>query len=93
MSPTDPADGRSASPPPPEEMSYEQAIAELESIIERIEQGEVGLEESLAEYRRGAALLKRCRGILEAAEQQIEEVGGEEGTEALRNEGTEGLRD
>ena len=62
--------------PTPATLSYEQAIGELESLIERIEQGEVGLEESLAEYRRGAALLKRCRGILEIAEQQIEELTG-----------------
>ena len=57
-----------------ESMTYEQALGELESLIERIEQGEIGLEESLTEYRRGAALLKRCRGILETAEQQIEEL-------------------
>lgn len=55
-------------------MSYEQAIEELESIIERIEQGQVGLQESLIEYRRGAALLKRCRGILDVAEQQIQRM-------------------
>ena len=69
-------------PQPPEtpedssaaELTYEQAIAQLETIIDRIEQGEVGLEESLAEYRRGAALLRRCRGILDVAEQQIEEL-------------------
>ncbi len=57
-----------------ESLTYEQALGELESLIERIEQGEIGLEESLTEYRRGAALLKRCRGILETAEQQIEEL-------------------
>ncbi len=57
-----------------ESMTYEQALGELESLIDRIEQGEIGLEESLTEYRRGAALLKRCRGILETAEQQIEEL-------------------
>ena len=59
-------------------LSYEQALGELESLIARIEQGEIGLEESLAEYRRGAALLKRCRGILETAEQQIEELTADE---------------
>lgn len=58
-------------------MTYEQAVAQLESIIERIEQGRIGLEESLGEYRRGAALLKRCRAILEAAEQQIEQVSAD----------------
>ena len=60
-------------------LSYEQALAELESIIERIEKGEVGLEESLKQYTRGAALLKRCRGILDTAEQQIEQLTAEDG--------------
>ena len=55
-------------------LSYEQAIGELESIIERIEQGQIGLEESLQQYQRGAALLKRCRGILDTAEQQIKKL-------------------
>ena len=57
-----------------ESMTYEQALAELESLIERIERGEIGLEESLAEYRRGTALLTRCRAILDTAEQQIEQL-------------------
>ncbi|MHC4766711.1 MAG: exodeoxyribonuclease VII small subunit, partial [Planctomycetota bacterium] len=60
--------------PDPDKMSYEQVIEELESIIGRIEQGKIGLAESLAEYQRGAALLRRCRGILEVAEQQIEKL-------------------
>ncbi len=57
-----------------ESMTYEQALAELEALIERIERGEIGLEESLAEYRRGTALLTRCRAILDTAEQQIEQL-------------------
>jgi exodeoxyribonuclease VII small subunit len=60
--------------PSADSLTYEQAIAELEGIIERIEQGEIGLQESLEAYRRGAALLRRCTGILEAAEQQVEEL-------------------
>ncbi len=64
--------------PPPDGLTYEQAVEELESIIERIERGDVGLEESLAEYRRGAALLRRCREILNAAERQIEELTAED---------------
>jgi exodeoxyribonuclease VII small subunit len=63
-------------------MSYEQAIEALESIIERIEQGKIGLQESLAEYQRGAALLKRCRGILDVAEQQIEKLTVEQAGES-----------
>ena len=58
--------------PDPEKMTYEQAIEELESIVARIEQGKIGLGESLDQYQRGAALVKRCRGILAEAEQQIE---------------------
>jgi len=59
-------------------LTYEQALGELEALIERIEQGEIGLEQSLTEYRRGAALLKRCRGILDTAEQQIDELTADE---------------
>jgi len=63
--------------PDPDKMTFEQAMEELESIIGRIEQGKIGLAESLAEYQRGAALLKRCRGTLEVAEQQIEKLSVE----------------
>jgi exodeoxyribonuclease VII small subunit len=66
----------------PDKMTFEQAIEELESIIGRIEQGKIGLAESLAEYQRGAALLKRCRGILEVAEQQIEKLSVEQAGES-----------
>jgi exodeoxyribonuclease VII small subunit len=61
-----------------ETLTYEQALGELEALIERIEQGEIGLEQSLTEYRRGAALLKRCRSILDTAEQQIDELTADE---------------
>jgi exodeoxyribonuclease VII small subunit len=68
--------------PDPEKMTFEQAIEELESIIGRVEQGKIGLAESLAEYQRGAALLKRCRGTLEVAEQQIEKLSVEQAGES-----------
>jgi exodeoxyribonuclease VII small subunit len=68
--------------PEPDKMTFEQAIEELESIIGRIEQGKIGLAESLAEYQRGAALLKRCRGVLEVAEQQIEKLSVEQAGES-----------
>lgn len=56
------------------EPTFEEALEGVEAIIERIERGEVGLEESLAEYERGVELIKRCRGILERAEQRVEEL-------------------
>lgn len=59
------------------EMGYEEAIDELEAIIERMEKGETGLEESLREYARGDALIRRCREILDDAEQRIERITGE----------------
>ncbi len=69
--------------PDPAKMRFEEATGELESIIERIEQGDLGLEESLAERRRGDELIKRSRAILDAAEQEldqtrVDEAGGGE---------------
>jgi exodeoxyribonuclease VII small subunit len=61
-------------PPPPEELSFEQAIEELEGIIDRIERGQIGLEESLAARKRGEGLIRRCRSILETAEQELKQV-------------------
>jgi exodeoxyribonuclease VII small subunit len=57
-----------------ESMGFEDAVAELESIIGRIDAGEVGLEASLDAYRRGAALVRRCRAILDSAQQEIERI-------------------
>jgi len=55
-------------------MTFEQAQAELETLITRIEGGQVGLEESMVAYERGVALLKHCRGILEKAEQTFTDL-------------------
>ena len=59
-------------------MRFEQAAEELEAIIEQIEQGEVELEDSLAAYQRGLALVKHCRSILDTAEEQVKELTVEE---------------
>ncbi len=64
--------------PKPESLTFEQATEELEAIIDRIESGEVGLEESLVQRKRGEALIKSCRAILDKAEQELEHVSGEE---------------
>lgn len=57
---------------PPAELSYEQAVERLEAIIDRIESGQIGLEESIAQYERGMALVQRCRDVLDQAEHRIE---------------------
>lgn len=59
---------------PDETMTYEEAVAQLESILEKIESGEIGLEASIQEYERGVGLIKRCRAILDQAEQRIEHL-------------------
>jgi len=66
------------------DLGFEEALEAVESIIERIESGEVGLEDSIAEYEKGAALLKRCRATLERAEQRIRELTAEELEESSR---------
>lgn len=52
--------------------SFEEALAELESIVQDMESGKLSLEESLTAYQRGAELLKYCQGALAAAEQKIQ---------------------
>lgn len=82
MSPATPRNGpvhapkgnAAAGAPDPDSMGFEDAVAELESIIERIDSGEVGLEASLDAYRRGAALVRRCRAVLDSAQQEIERI-------------------
>ncbi len=51
--------------------SFEAALTELESIVARMEGGELTLEESLAAYKRGAELLKVCQSALRDAQQQV----------------------
>lgn len=52
--------------------SFEEALARLDEIVERLEGGVGTLEESLAGYEEGVGLLRRCHGMLEVAEQKIE---------------------
>jgi exodeoxyribonuclease VII small subunit len=51
--------------------SFETALAELEGIVEQMEAGELTLEQSLAQYKRGAELLKFCQSALADAQAQI----------------------
>jgi exodeoxyribonuclease VII small subunit len=51
--------------------SYESALVELEKLLVRLESGELPLDQLLAQYQRGAELLKFCRDRIEAVEHQI----------------------
>jgi exodeoxyribonuclease VII small subunit len=50
---------------------FETALAELESIVQRLEQGELSLEESLQQFERGVVLTRSCQKALRQAEEKI----------------------
>ena len=54
--------------------TFEEALAQLESITQEIEQGKIGLEDSIARYEEGMKLVQYCRSVLEQAEQKIEQL-------------------
>jgi exodeoxyribonuclease VII small subunit len=56
------------------ELSFEQAMERLEAIVSSIEQGQIGLEESVKQHELGVALIGRCKQILSQAEQKVEEL-------------------
>lgn len=56
---------------------FETSLEAVEQIIDRIESGQAGLEESIREYERGVGLIRQCRVILDRAEQRIEELSAE----------------
>lgn len=58
--------------PPAGELKFEAALAELEQIVQNMENGRLPLEESLEAYRRGTELLKHCQQQLGDAERKIQ---------------------
>ena len=68
--------------PSSESPSFENSLADLQRIVADLEDGRVGLEESLARFERGIGLLKTCYQVLENAEQRIEQIVG------LKSDGT-----
>ena len=69
-------------------MSFEQALRELEGIVDRLEKGDVELEASILIYERGEALKAHCDGLLRKAEARVEKIslnqnGQPNGTEPL----------
>ena len=64
-------------PKSPQEPGFEKALAELESLVAKMEDGGLSLEQSLASHKRGLELAKQCRERLEAAQQQVKVLEGE----------------
>jgi len=57
---------------PPKEPDFEQALAELEQLVERLERGDLPLDEALKTFERGVALTRHCQTSLKAAQQKVE---------------------
>ncbi|MBN8919656.1 MAG: exodeoxyribonuclease VII small subunit [Rhizobiales bacterium] len=69
-------------------LTFEAALKELEQIVQRLERGDVPLEESVAIYERGEMLKRRCEDLLRQAEARVEKItldasGHPAGTEPL----------
>ncbi|MFO6466190.1 exodeoxyribonuclease VII small subunit [Jannaschia sp. KMU-145] len=59
---------------PVTEMSFEEAIAELEQVVNQLDSGDVSLDDSIRLYERGAALKARCETKLKEAEAKVEQI-------------------
>lgn len=64
-------------------LDFESAIQELETLVERMEQGETSLEESLTDFERGVALFRQCQKALDEAEQKVQILMKKSGTDSL----------
>lgn len=53
---------------------FEQALAELEGLVEQLEKGDLSLDESLKQFKRGVELTRRCQKILDQAQQTVEQL-------------------
>lgn len=67
----------SDAPVSPDQMRFSDALAELESIVSALEGGQLELEESIARYERGVALLRACQARLMEAEQRVTMLMGD----------------
>jgi exodeoxyribonuclease VII small subunit len=59
-------------------LSFEQAVQELETIVKKLESGDIPLEESIHAYERGVALKKHCEKTLQEARMKIEKISLDE---------------
>ena len=74
-------------------IDFEKSMSELEALVEKLERGDLPLEESLAAFERGVALTRACQSALSEAEQKVELLmkrpGGEHEAVAFHAPGTE----
>jgi exodeoxyribonuclease VII small subunit len=60
------------SPPKKNQFNFEQALAALEQLVDKMERGEYGLDESLRQFEQGVTLIRACQGALAEAEQKVQ---------------------
>lgn len=77
-----------------DEMSFEDALEALEAVVDKLEDGELPLEQALSEFERGVALSRRCSEELDSADRRIEilieQSGGKEAEAFEFDSGDEG---
>lgn len=69
---------KSTTEQPVSELSFEQAIEELDALVRQMESGELSLDASIAAYRRGSELARHCQAKLAVAEQEIRKLDGDQ---------------
>ena len=67
----------------PQSVPFEQSLKELETLVEKMEQGDLSLEESLQHFERGVQLTRACQQALKAAEQKVEALLKKNGQEEV----------
>jgi exodeoxyribonuclease VII small subunit len=72
--PADAPPDSQAAPPPVQDLSFEDALAELEGIVRTLEGGQGRLEEAITAYERGAALRRHCEAKLAEAEAKVQKI-------------------
>ena len=75
------------------DLAFEGALDELEALVERLEAGDLALEQALATFERGVALSRRCAELLDRAEQRIDELVRAQGGAAVRPFSAENARE
>lgn len=79
--------GRAEVSRPIDDLSFEEALGELETIVRKLESGQGQLQQSVADYERGAALRRHCEKLLAEAEQKVQAIVETPGGPALRDAG------
>jgi exodeoxyribonuclease VII small subunit len=69
---------------PVADLAFEGALDELEGLVDRLEAGDLALEQALATFERGVALSRRCADLLDRAERRIDELVREQSGVAVR---------